>query len=88
MVDTTRNTADHFTKQLGPQLFHRHTDYIMGRVPPQYSAQFHRIHELLRRPKQKRGISDRPMAAAAARLAAVWAEVSAHFRARFHFTVG
>ena len=36
-VATKLNLADHFTKQLGPLLFHRHVDYIMGRVPPQYS---------------------------------------------------
>ena len=26
--------ADHFTKALGPALFHRHVDYILGHVPP------------------------------------------------------
>ncbi|KAL7550305.1 hypothetical protein ACHAWF_013539, partial [Thalassiosira exigua] len=30
-VDTTRNMLDHFTKQLNPILFARHTDYVMGR---------------------------------------------------------
>lgn len=39
-VDTKLNMADHFTKQLGPLLFHRHTDYLMGRVPTQYSSEF------------------------------------------------
>ena len=39
-VDTTLNMADHFTKQLGPTLFHRHLDYIMGHVPPQYRKHF------------------------------------------------
>ena len=42
-VDTTVNMADHFTKQLGPTLFHRHLDYIMGHVPPQYSKHFHTL---------------------------------------------
>jgi hypothetical protein len=36
-IDTTINLADHFTKSLSPILFHRHTDYIMGRIPPHYS---------------------------------------------------
>ena len=39
-VDTTLNLADHFTKQLGPTLFHQHIDYIMGHVPPQYTKHF------------------------------------------------
>ena len=39
-VDTTVNMADHFTKQLGPTLFHQHLDYIMGHVPPHYSKHF------------------------------------------------
>ena len=36
-VATKLNLADHFAKQLGPLLFHRHVDCIMGRVRPQYS---------------------------------------------------
>jgi len=35
-VDTTINEADHFTKLLSWVLFHRHIDYIMGHVPPEY----------------------------------------------------
>jgi hypothetical protein len=34
------NMADHFTKQLGSTLFHRHVDYILGKVPPTYMAVF------------------------------------------------
>jgi hypothetical protein len=30
------NEADHFTKLLSWVLFHRHIDYIMGHVPPEY----------------------------------------------------
>ena len=37
---TTMNIADIFTKQLGPLLYRRHCDYLMGRVPPQYSAHY------------------------------------------------
>jgi hypothetical protein len=36
-VDTTINEADHFTKLLSRVLFHRHIDYIMRHVPPEYS---------------------------------------------------
>jgi hypothetical protein len=36
-VDTTINEADHFTKLLSWVLFHRHINYIMGHVPPDYS---------------------------------------------------
>ena len=36
-VDNTINMADYFTKPLGPALFHRHCDYIMGHIPPTYS---------------------------------------------------
>jgi hypothetical protein len=36
-VNTTINEADHFTKLLSRLLFHRHKDYIMGHVPPEYS---------------------------------------------------
>ena len=46
-VDTKQNMVDHFTKPLGPQLFCRHTDYIMGRVPPQYSSRFRNMRELV-----------------------------------------
>ncbi len=36
-VDTTINEADHFTKLLSCILFHRHINYIMGHIPPEYS---------------------------------------------------
>lgn len=36
-VNTAMNEADQFTKSLGRILFHRHLDYVMGHVPPQYS---------------------------------------------------
>ena len=39
-VDTTINKADHFTKILSRVLFHRHIDYIMGHVPPEYSPAY------------------------------------------------
>ena len=36
-VSTATNEADQFTKSLGRILFHRHLDYVMGHVPPQYA---------------------------------------------------
>jgi hypothetical protein len=39
-VDTRINEADHFTKLLSCILFHRHIDYIMGHVPPEYSPAY------------------------------------------------
>lgn len=41
-VGTTVNEADHFTKSLNRILFHRHLDYIMGHVPPQYAPGYNR----------------------------------------------
>ena len=31
------NLADLFTKHLTPALFYRHTDYVLGHVPPHYA---------------------------------------------------
>ena len=42
-VASALNVADIFTKQLGRLLFRRHCDYLMGRVPPQYSAHYQDI---------------------------------------------
>jgi hypothetical protein len=39
-VDTMINKADHFTKLLSWVLFHRHINYIMGHVPPEYSPAY------------------------------------------------
>ena len=36
-IDTTINIADHLTKALQRSLFHRHADFILGHIPPQYS---------------------------------------------------
>jgi hypothetical protein len=36
-VDTSVNMSNHFTKQLGPTLFHCHVYYIMGQIPPHYT---------------------------------------------------
>jgi hypothetical protein len=42
-VETTINEADHFTKLLSRILFHRHIDYIMGHVPPEYSPAYEQL---------------------------------------------
>ena len=42
-VHTSLNMSDHFTKQLGPTLFHRHIDYILGHVPPTYSSWYRKL---------------------------------------------
>ena len=52
-VDTSKNMADHFTKQLTPTLFNRHVDYIMGHVPPQYSPCYNYLTDLLQSTKKK-----------------------------------
>ena len=39
-------TADICTKQMGPLLFWRYCDYLMGRVPPQYLAHYQNLHLL------------------------------------------
>jgi hypothetical protein len=49
-IDTSMNLADHFTKQLGRTLFHRHVDYILGKVPPTYSCAFDRFRSDLHKP--------------------------------------
>ena len=43
-IPTALNIADIFTKQLGPLLFKRHCDYLMGRVPPQYSSAYQQFY--------------------------------------------
>ena len=36
-IHTTVNLADLFTKNLTTSLFYRHTDYVLGHVPPHYT---------------------------------------------------
>jgi hypothetical protein len=36
-INTKMNMPDHFTKSLSPTLFHRHTDFLLGHIPPLYS---------------------------------------------------
>lgn len=89
-VDTTLNMADHFTKQLGPLLFYRHIDYILGHVPPQYSSCFQNIYGMLRNrkkqpqtqpritvPPSSLDVTPTPLAAAAARFVVEWSKVTA-----------
>ena len=35
-IPTTNNSADSFTKALPRTLFYKHSDVIMGRIPPPY----------------------------------------------------
>jgi hypothetical protein len=83
-VDTSQNLADHFTKQLGPNLFHRHVDYILGKVPPHYSSCFKRLQGMLKEKPSiiipqvtlPKAITKRPVAAAAAKLWTSWSAVT------------
>ena len=54
-VPTALNMADHFSKQLGPLLFRRHTDYLLGHVPPKYSPCWAEIKSNLQRQKVPAG---------------------------------
>ncbi len=42
-IDTSINMADHLMKALQPIIFHRHTDFLLGYVPPMYSPLYHSI---------------------------------------------
>ena len=82
-VDTSVNMADIFTKQLGPTLFNRHVDYLLGHVHPQYSACFKRVYEMAfsgeklapGAPTIPTAITTHPAAAAAAKFFATWSQV-------------
>ena len=39
-INTTDNYSDSLTKPLGRQLFYRHNDHIMGKIPPTYTHGF------------------------------------------------
>ena len=41
-IDTSINVADHLTKILSRTLFRRHTDDLLGHVPPKYSPVYQR----------------------------------------------
>ena len=74
-IDTTVNMADHFTKSLSPVLFRRHTDYIMGRVPPHYS----RCHPVFRDGGfvSKRVVLDGSVSPAVHQLVSTWETIGA-----------
>jgi hypothetical protein len=36
-IDTLVNMVDHLTKALQPILFHRHPNFLLGHIPPNYS---------------------------------------------------
>jgi hypothetical protein len=76
-VYTSINMSDHFIKQLGPTLFHRHVGYIMGRVPLHYTQWFRKLFGSTSRAVLARTVpkSLQPIAAVAARLYAHWLPV-------------
>ena len=70
-VHTSINLAYCFTKSLGWNLFYRHTDFIMGHVPPPYSPHYKRsIGNMI--PQQHTTPVTSPLAAAAAKKCAHW----------------
>jgi hypothetical protein len=73
-VDTSVNMSDHFTKQLGPTLFHRHVDYIMGRIPPHYTQWFCKLFR-----STSRAVPARTVPASAQPIAVVRAQLYAHW---------
>ncbi len=76
-VDTLVNMSDHFIKQLGPTLFHRHVDYIMGWIPPHYTQWVRKLFGSTSRAVPARTIpaSAQPIAVVAAWLCAHWLPV-------------
>ena len=77
-IATSQNVADIFTKILGPLLFRRHCDYLMGRVPPRYSACYRQFyasweaHKDGTEPTPSIPMPGEAAAAAAARFADAW----------------
>ena len=43
-IKTSDNCTDALTKALGHNPFHRHNDYIVGKIIPPYSATYTVIH--------------------------------------------
>ena len=84
-VDTSINMADNFTKPLNRILFHRHTDVILGHIPPQFPPVYKRIIGTLTSPTNITTpdqppilTADHPIAAAAAHLCAPWFNLFDH----------
>lgn len=87
-ISTAQNMADHFTKQLSPILFQRHVDYVMGRVPPQYSPCYWGVYESLQNTSGSTedsvehsvlfDIEPTPPAAAAAKFVVLWNRLLDH----------
>ena len=77
-VDTLVNMSGHFTKQLGPTLFHHHVDYIMGQIPPHYIQWFRKLFgsKSWAVPARTIPASAQPIAVLAAWLYAHWLLVS------------
>ena len=45
-INTCDNYSDSLTKPLGRQLFHRHNDYILGKIPPPYISKVMSLQRL------------------------------------------
>ncbi len=72
-MDTLVNMSDHFTKQLGPTLFHHHVDYIMGWIPPHYTQWFKNLLG-----SSSRAVPARTVPASAQPIAVVAAQLYVH----------
>ena len=59
-----------------------HVDYIMGHVPPRYSACFKEVYATMRREGKFPAVGENTPAAAAAQLTAHWERVNEHYSAR------
>ncbi len=87
LIDTMLSMADHCTKQLGSTIFHCHVNYILGKVPPTYSAVFkdfsQSINDAMKKLQPTPAVectipthkTHHPMAAAAASLCATWSYI-------------
>ena len=70
------NVTDIFTKQLSTVLFRQHCDYLIGRVPLQYSSMYPEVAETYKREPGDKGKVDRVLDWTAAAAAKVQARVT------------
>jgi hypothetical protein len=88
-IHTSLNMADHFTKQLGRTLFHRHVDYILGKVPPPYSSVFARFWSALHQPQLSiPSSSTEDLPTISLKLPCQFAAVVAHPRSTWSYILG
>ena len=70
------NVTDIFTKQLSTVLFRQHCDYLIGRVPLQYSSMYPEVAAIYKREPGEKGEVDRASDWTAAAAAKVQARVT------------